>query len=160
MKRELLMAVSLLAGCGARSSAPFKGDLGLSHGGLPEAWRPTTVPGTSAAWYQSEFGATIGVAVACEDVSDMSLHALAQQTLVGIERRETLEQSILPVDGREAESWVVKGSLDGIPILIHLVVFRKGPCVYDFELVAKPASFESARADFRAFLVGLTVGKK
>lgn len=164
MRRTLRLAVALsaaallpaLAGCPKRGSdsAPR---LKVRYGVLPEAWKPASMDGLDAAWYHAELGSTIGLSVVCDEVGDASLHALAQRQLVGIDHREVLAQGTVPVDGRVAEDWVVKGSVDGVELRLNLVVFRRDDCVVDMNLIAPPHTFEAARADFQGFVTGFGV---
>jgi hypothetical protein len=87
----------------------------------------------------------------------VSIESLAQQTLIGLQDREVVEQGRTTVQGREATDWIVKGSLDGVQVMIALVTLRRGKCVYDLNLVAPPAAFEKAKPDFRAFLGGFEI---
>lgn len=149
----LMPAVSACPKRGA--DAPHK--MKVRYGTLPEAWKPASMEGLDAAWYHAELGSTIGLSVVCDDVGDASLHALAQRQLVGIDHREVLAQGTVPVDGRIAEDWVVKGSVDGVELRLNLVVFRRDECVVDMNLIAPPHTFEAARADFRGFVTGFGV---
>lgn len=155
MKRLLLVA--MLVSCIGRSGTEKPPKIEFKHGPLPAGWAATGVDGTVAAWYHAGFGATIGVAAQCKDVEDVSLDSLAQQTLIGLENREVVSQDRTDVQGREATDWVVKGSLDGVEVVIGLVTLRRGKCVYDLNLVSRPDAFERARADFRAFVAGFEV---
>ena len=158
-----LALLALLAGCpksrrGTYEGGTYRGtDAQFTHGALPANWQPTQVAGLDVAFYHPAYGATVGVSTICKDVGETSLEGLAQQELVGIERRETVEQGHVQVDGREAVEWLVKGTVDGVEIQVNLVVLRKGKCVYDLNLVGRPATFELARSDFRAFVRGFKV---
>lgn len=163
MKRRAGIAVvALLAGALAGASCGKKPPnsaekVKFRHGDLPAGWKESPVDGLTAAWYHEALGATIGLGAQCKELEDVGLHALAQQALVGVERREILEQTTIPIDGREAEDWVVKGSMDGVEVRINLVVHRDQDCVYDLNLVSRPDTFEKARADFRAFVGGFAI---
>lgn len=156
MRQRILLplAFAVLAACGTSKpkvtgkAAPF------THGSLPAEWKKTEVKGLAAAFYHSGYGATAGVAPVCEGIQDQTLESLAQQELVGLEQRETLEEKRVTVDGREAVEWVVRGSVDGVEMRVNLVVFRKDGCVYDLNLVSKPERFDEARAEFQGFVSG------
>ena len=158
-RRSLATALLALAlgACGYGKPAVTGKVADFSHGPLPPAWKKTDVKGLAIAYYHEGYGATAGVAPVCEGISDYSLESLAQQELVGFEQRETVEESRVTVDGRDAIDWVVKGSVDGVTVKVNLVVFRKDGCVYDLNLVSRPDSFEKAREDFRAFVGGFAL---
>lgn len=148
-------AALALGACGKSSS--YARASKFRHGDLPAGWEKTSVKGLAAAWYHPEYGATAGVAPVCEGISDATLESLAQQELVGLEQREMVEEGRVAVDGREAIDWVVKGSVDGVLVVMNLVVFRKDGCVYDLNLVSKPETFDRARAEFRGFVGGFAL---
>lgn len=158
-----LALVVMAAGTSCGKAASYdgaiyrRGPVHFAHGVLPAGWKPATVEGLAVAFYHDRFGATAGVATVCEGIRDAGLESLARQELVGLERRSVLEEGRISVDGREAVDWVVKGSVDGVDVRVNLVVLRKGPCVYDLNLVCRPSTFEEARADFRAFVAGFRV---
>ena len=127
------------------------------HGELPGGWEATKVAGLAVAFYHEGYGATAGVAPVCDGLTDASLESLAQQELIGLEQREKIEESRVTVDGREAIDWVVKGSMDGVEVVLNLVVFRREGCVYDLNLVSRPDTFEKARSEFRGFVGGFAV---
>lgn len=161
MKNRLSVvgAVLTLSACGGK--APVTGKAAdFTHGTLPETWKKNDVKGLAVAYYHAGYGATAGVAPLCEGISDQTLESLAQQELVGLEQRETLEEKRVTVDGREAVEWVVKGSVDGVEMRVNLVVFRKDGCVYDVNLVSRPETFERARAEFQVFVSGFKIEEK
>lgn len=151
----LVVAAVALAACG--KTATYSRSSKFRHGDLPSGWEKTKVKGMAVAFYHSEYGATAGVAPVCQGVSDSTLESLAQQELVGLEQRELVEESRVSVDGREAIDWVVRGSVDGVLVLVNLVVFRKQGCVYDLNLVSRPETFERARTEFRGFVAGFSL---
>lgn len=151
----LFASAVALAACGKTAVTGKVVD--FSHGPMPADWKKTDVKGMAVAYYHEGYGATAGVAPVCEGISDYSLESLAQQELIGIEQRETVEQTRVTVDGRDAIDWVVKGSVDGVTVKVNLVVFRKDGCVYDLNLVSRPDSFEKAREDFRSFVSGFAL---
>ena len=152
-----LVVLGMLMSCIGRNAPEKTPKVDFKHGTLAAGWEATAVDGTVAAWYHAGFGATIGVAAQCKDVEDVGLESLAQQTLIGLENREVVEQGRTDVQGREAASWVVKGSLDGVQVVIGLVTLRRGKCVYDLNLVTTPGSFEKARPEFKTFVEGFEV---
>jgi hypothetical protein len=68
--------------------------------------------------------------------------------------RETLEQKVVPMDGREAMHVVMRAKLDGVPKMFDAYVLKKDGCVYDFVLVSSPPKFEPNRQVFENFTSG------
>ena len=153
----IVMVVAAALALGACGKKTYTKASKFRHGDLPEGWEKTRVKGLAIAYYHSDYGATAGVAPMCDGISDSTLESLAQQELVGLEQRELVEESRVSVDGREAIDWVVKGSVDGVVVVMNLVVFRKEGCVYDLNLVSRPETFDKARTEFRSFVGGFAL---
>ncbi len=166
MRRALsFLALAALVSACPKKTAPPKDEEGLytsrgfkfKHGELPEGWTRAAVDGTALAFDHKKLGATITAFSNCKNVEDISLRALVQQELVGIEKKEVVEKSETPMGDRDAADWVVKGSLDGVEVQMELVVLRTGKCVYDMVLVTSAESFAAARPDFKTFVGGFEV---
>lgn len=166
MRRAVLAlaALAMLSGCpkkktvatdedGVFQSRSFK----FKHGELPDTWVRTQVDGTALAFDNKALGATITAFSNCKNLEDVSLRALVQQELVGVEKKEVVEQSETPIGDRDAADWIVKGSMDGVSVQMELVVMRTGRCVYDMVLVSDPETFAKARPDFQTFVAGFEV---
>ena len=68
--------------------------------------------------------------------------------------RETLHQTVVPMDGREAMHTILSAKLDGVPKAFDAFVLKKDGCVYDFVYITPPAKFEANRAPFERFVAG------
>ena len=160
----LLLAAAATSACGAKHGDDDDGGKGkvstkFHYTQPPAPWKPTKVDGTQVAYYHADFGATMSVATECKDVEDVSLPSLVQQELIGIPHRKVVSQTQTTVGERAGEDWVVDGQLDGVDVRCELIVLRESKCVYDLNLVAKPASFDAAQKDFKTFLGGFSVAK-
>ena len=157
----VIAALALAGACGEprppADGGPRKPSVRFKHGDLPAGWRRSKIDGTALAFDHAALHATITAFANCKGIEDVSLSALVQQELVGVEKRDVVTKSEAAVDGREAADWVVKGELDGVPVEMELLVTRQSGCVYDLVLVSSPATFESARADFAGFVKGFDV---
>lgn len=166
--RATVLAAALALGialpaCGSKRKATddgstyASGTLRFRHGELPRGWVRARVEGTSLTFDNRSYSATITAFANCKGIEDVSLRALVQQELVGVEKKEVLQKSESPVGGRHAADWIVRGALDGVTVQMELVVLRIDRCVYDLVLVSDPSTFEQARPDFQKFLEGFEV---
>jgi hypothetical protein len=89
-----------------------------------------------------------------EGTESRSAGLLLRQLLIGIRDRATIEQEEVSLNGQRAVRRVLDGRVsgDGAPTRIEAYVMSEGRCVYDFVYVAPPASFETWRGQFRAFV--------
>ena len=92
----------------------------------------------------------------CDDrgTEGRSAGLLLRQLLIGIRDRATIEQEEVSLNGQRAVRRVLDGRVsgDGAPTRIEAYVLSEGRCVYDFVYVAPPASFDTWRGEFRAFV--------
>jgi hypothetical protein len=80
------------------------------------------------------------------------LDVLTRHLTFGLKERVVENGGPLTVGGRPAQRAVIRGSLDGAPVMVEAIVVKGDQCVYDFLYVAPPEAFESGRADFQAFV--------
>jgi hypothetical protein len=88
----------------------------------------------------------------CGDRAPTSrLDVLSRHLLMGFESRAMVEREDVSVNGRRAAHAVLDGRLAGSDAFLRVetYVMKDARCVYDFALVAPPASFETWRAEFR-----------
>src|SRR5256886_5337802 len=82
------------------------------------------------------------------------LEALSRHLLIGFQTRAIVEWGDVSVNGRRTAHAVLDGRLatGGALTRVETYVLKDGRCVYDFALVAPPASFETWRAAFRGLV--------
>jgi hypothetical protein len=83
---------------------------------------------------------------------DYPLPLLARHLTFGLRNRVTVEQSRDVVRGQPAEHAVVRGTADGMDVMVEAVVVKTVGCIHDFLYVAPAAGFDAGRADFKAFV--------
>jgi len=83
---------------------------------------------------------------------DYPLPLLARHLTFGLRNRVTVEQSRDVVRGQPAEHAVVRGTADGMDVMVEAVVVKTAGCIHDFLYVAPAAEFDAGRADFKAFV--------
>ena len=82
------------------------------------------------------------------------LLALTQHLFISFTEREILEQTIVPMDGREAMHTVMRAKLDGVPKVFDVYVLKKDGCVYDLVGIWAVGKYEPHRAAFESFASG------
>ena len=154
----VLGAIVVLTGCGAGRRI----ENGVYHS--TKGYR-VTVPG--ADWvvadasradlelrHRDGAAAMLANAQCGEGAETRGAGLLVRQLLIGIRDRATIEQEEVSLNGQRAVRRVLDGRVsgDGAPTRIEAYVMSEGRCVYDFVYVAPPASFETWRGQFRAFV--------
>ncbi len=157
-----LFVGSTTIGCattGTLQNGIYRGDHTAYQIGAPSyGWTPVTVDQQNdLAWHNASKGAVMHVDSDCDPALDIPLTALRNHLLIGFTERETIEEEVVPMDGREALRIHLTAKLDGVPREILLQILKKDDCVYDFGLVTPPGpSFEEALADFDQLLASFT----
>lgn len=122
-------------------------DDGQVHYALPEpgdGWQRLRLDTANAAWRNPAKRAAILVNSHCVGVEDASLHVLSRHLLMGMENTEILSESQRTIAGRAALETSARGTLDGVPRQLQLLVLKKDGCVYDLVLEGNPANFDDS----------------
>ncbi len=159
----LLACVATLAACGAgggtlRGSVYTDREARYRIGTLSGDWQRLRVEDQNdLAWRSERLSSIVQVNATCDPGSDVPLAALTNHLLLGFTDRETQEQAVVPMDGREALRTHVVARLDGVPRELLFYVLKKDDCVYDLTLLAPVGpSFERALVEFEPFVQGFT----
>lgn len=127
-------------------------DSTYSVGILPEGWEQMKTRVRAISFYNAQFKSSISTDAFCgRGVGDRRIDALGGEVASALENRTIVSESPFELDGRGALRQRVKGSLDGVPVLLDLVVVRKDACVFDFYAVTPPAGDPQVAADFEGF---------
>jgi len=134
----------------------YRGDgLAFRLGEVPPTWKRLQVTNTRLAFRDESAESTVLVNARCgKDGEDVPLLALTQHLFMTFTERETLEQKVVPMDGREAMHTILRAKLDGVPKMFDAHVLKKDGCVYDFVVISPPDKFEASRQVFENFVGG------
>ncbi len=150
------VAVLLLGACASAPRASFR--TGASS--LPPAWVGVGMRGTAVALHHTDGGA-IAASISCDAVDeDAPLDVLLNHLLLQIEKPVERARTAFVIDGRAALRVQLGVRLDGVPVELELVLFKKDGCVIDAQLAVDAQKFPARRADFELFLSGLSVERK
>jgi len=156
----LLLAALFVGGCSsAFDGSIYRGDgYAFRVGPVPPGWRRIEVaPEGSLAFRDDDKGATVAVSGRCgKDGDDVPLKALTKHLFLQFTERETIEETVVPFDGREALHTVMTAKLDGIPLKFDVWVLKKDGCVYDLYYLAPPDRFDRGLDGFTRFVQGFS----
>lgn len=102
--------------------------------------------------YADKAGSSISVSSICERYEEATLETLARSALSPIENFKEIETNAFQVDGREAFQIFGNGKVDGVPVQIDFIAWRKDDCLFDFSAQASPKLQSRARAEFLAMV--------
>jgi hypothetical protein len=157
--RAFPLWLALVCGCGASSGLRgdvYQGDgLAFRLGPIPSTWQKLEVKGARVAFRDEPAEATVLVNARCgKDGDDVPLKALTQHLFINFTERETIDQKVIPMDGREAIHTMMNAKLDGVPLSFDTFVLKKDGCVYDFVGISPPAKATANRPAFEGFVAG------
>lgn len=164
MPRLALLALALLLlSCGGARLIGSEYRDGEAHyhiGPVGSGWASLSVDDDNdLAWHDERNEAVIQVNATCDPGADVPLTALTNHLLAGFTGREVQEETLVPIDGREALRTHVLARLDGVPRELLLYVMKKDGCIYDFALVTPPGEpFARAMDSFEPFVAGFRAG--
>jgi len=121
-------------------------------------WTPVTVDRqNNLSWHNEAKEALMQVDSDCSPGLDIPLRALRNHLMIGFTEREVVEETTIPMDGREALRTHFRAKLDGVPRDMLSQILKKDGCVYDFALITPPGpSFDEALPDFDRMVAGFT----
>lgn len=105
------------------------------------------------AWQSRKTGSTISFLSECPEPS-LPLEAMTREFVGVLKDSRFLEQNEKFFNGREALQSVAVGSLDGIPMKIESLVFKRNSCSYLLTFVARQDRFNEEVQQFLSFLDG------
>jgi hypothetical protein len=150
-----MLALSGCSGSGLRGDVYRDKELAFRLGGIPPTWTRLEVKNVRLAFRDESAEATVLVNARCgNDGDDVPLLALTQHLFMLFTERETIEQKIVPLDGREAMHTVMRAKLDGVPKMFDAFVLKKDGCVFDFVAISAPPTFDTNRQAFENFVAG------
>lgn len=106
------------------------------------------------AWQSSKTGNTISFLSECGGTADPSLQSLETESLSALNKLEILKTETKTFNGREARQTISAGTIDGVPVALALVVFKKNGCNYTLSYGGVEKQFNSELSVFEKFKDG------
>ena len=108
-------------------------------------------------WLSSRTGNTISFLSECGNTADPSLQTLEAESLSAVGKINTISSRIYDFNGRAARNSVSSGEVDGVPVQLELLVFKKNGCNYTLsyggvmkQYDAEHKIFEDFKQNFKA----------
>jgi hypothetical protein len=105
-------------------------------------------------WRNNRNGNTISYVSDCGNPYDPSLESIEAGVISGLTglKRVSTEEGFF--NDRASRQSVFKGSVDGIPSQVQLLVFKKNNCIYVLSYIAVQKNYDTDLATFDKFLKG------
>jgi hypothetical protein len=108
--------------------------------------------GMDQYWRNSKNGNAISLQTACSKNYDPSLHDLTFQTIQGIEDAKKMLETKFQYNERSGMKSEYHGTVDGIPVEIQSVTFKKNSCSYIISYFGKSTSIKQDQVQFETFI--------
>ena len=109
------------------------------------------------AWISSKTGNTISYLSDCGATSEPTLQQLETESLSSLNDLKVVVNDGISFNGRAARSSTASGTLDGVPVRVSLLVFKKNGCNYTLsygglekQFAAEERAFENFKNNFKA----------
>lgn len=109
------------------------------------------------SWLSSKTGNIIAFTSECPKNSDPSLDVLLKESIESLDHVEIIENNRLSFNGREAIQSFAKGSIDGVPLAMKSLIFKKNGCNYKLIYSGLLAKISAEQNQFEAFCKGFVV---
>lgn len=106
---------------------------------------------TDKAWLSEKTGNTISYFSECGGSSEPSLQQLENDSLAALIDLQTESSQELTFNGRAAQQSVSSGKIDGVPVKVALLVFKKNGCNYTLTYGGVAKNFSSELKQFEEF---------
>lgn len=102
------------------------------------------------AWLSASTGNTISFLSEC-GANDPSLQQMETETLSALNSLKIIETKDLSFNGRAARQTVAQGKVDGVPVQILVIIFKKNGCNYTLSYGGIEKNFQVEAAAFESF---------
>lgn len=104
------------------------------------------------SWIDPKTGNTISYLSECGDPADPGLTSIESGALSGLHSLQYLSQKKFSYNHRRARRVKVKGSVDGVPSMVDMIVFKKNGCIYILSYVGVEKHFSGGQDQFDEFV--------
>lgn len=101
------------------------------------------------AWKHKKTGAVISYLSSCD--ADPQLESLFQEAFSAFDQFEIKDQRELTFNKRRALEGSANGMIDGVPVTLEILVFKKDDCYYTLSHSVQPTDFVTSHEDFKSF---------
>jgi len=103
-------------------------------------------------WLSGSTGNTISYLTECNSNSDVKLEELLKEATAFIEQKVEIQTTYKPYNQRAAIYSLLSGQVDGVPIQVQLIIFKKNQCTYTLSYGGAYDRFKSEIEYFNTFV--------
>lgn len=118
----------------------------------PQApFKEITISNSDKAWLSDKTGNTISYSSECGGNSELSLQQLETDSLSALSSLEIMKVEEFTYNSRAARQSLAQGQIDGVPVQIALLVFKKNGCNFTLSYGGTKKNFEAEKHFFDIF---------
>jgi hypothetical protein len=103
------------------------------------------------AWQSERTGNTLAFLTECQPSVEASLQTLQTEPLSALTQPVIVKTETKTFNGRESSLVVAEGQIDGIPVSMALLVFKKNGCNFTLSFSGRKSVFQSEFGTFEDF---------
>lgn len=103
------------------------------------------------AWQSSKSGNTLAYLSECQPAVESNLKTLEGESLSALTNSHVIKTDTKEYNGRESIYTLADGTVDGIPVSVALLVFKKNGCNFTMTYSGRRSMFSSEYSQFEAF---------
>jgi hypothetical protein len=146
-----LFACSIL---GSGGDAPAKSaSTRYAPPGSPFAETPSH-GGADKAWQSEKTGNTIAYNSECTKETDPSFEVLKKKIFSGVDKLVIEKSESVSVDDRGGQQVTGTGLVDGVPVKLSVLTYKKNSCTYDLFYIAREKTFAVELSNYAEFVKG------
>lgn len=112
---------------------------------------------TDLAFRDPKTGHTIALISECSESYDPNLEALEEEITSSLSDSKLEKTAEVTFNDRDGKRSLFAGKMDGIPVLVETLVFKKNSCAYTLTLLGRDKGFQSQQQIFQKFIEGFVV---
>lgn len=117
----------------------------------PTLFSEIKVASSDKTWISKITGNTISYLSDCQKNSDPSLEQMQAEAFSVLENTKILQTAKVEYNSREAQTSLVEGTVDGVPIKMKILVFKKNGCNFTISFGGVKKNFDSELGEFELF---------
>lgn len=114
-------------------------------------FKEITISNSDKAWLSEKTGNTISYSSECGGNSELSLQQLETDSLSALSNLEIMKAEEFTYNSRAARQSLSQGQIDGVPVQITLLVFKKNGCNFTLSYGGTKKNFEAEKHFFDIF---------
>lgn len=117
-------------------------------------FKEITISNSDKAWLSDTTGNTISYLSECGGSSELSLQQIETDSLSALSNLEVLKVEEFTYNARAARQSLSQGQIDGVPVQISILVFKKNGCNFTLSYGGTKKNFEAEKHFFDMFKDG------